>query len=69
MISAGGGRADQALHAHDGVAAVRPGARVRDVEVVPPGLGGVLRVANLDPLPERGIGSLHDTNQRFRASA
>ena len=62
----GGGAADQPLHPHDGVAAIRPGARVGDVEVIPTSLGGELRIANFDVIPERGIASLHDTDQRFR---
>lgn len=64
----GGGQADQPLHAHDGVAAIRPGARVRDVQVVPPGLGGVLRIAHFDPLAEGCVRPLHDTYQRVRES-
>ena len=62
-MGAGGGGADQALHAHDGVAAIRPRARVGDVEVVPISLGGELRIANLDVISERGVGSLHAEDQ------
>ena len=64
----GGGQADQSLQPHDGVAAIRPGARVGDVQVVSTSLGGVLRIANFDKLPERGIGSLHDKDKKFRES-